>query len=119
MTDMTRKEILPAVMAYSNAAAEGVSKRKTLDPSAACAYETKLLKRLGSLSDCIDQAAEELEKDITELDSLENVTFQSVHIRDIIIPKMAELRTACDEAETLTARSYWPFPTYGDLLFGV
>ena len=119
MTDMTRKEILPAVMAYSNAAAEGVSKRKALDPSAAFAYETKLPKRLGSLSDCIDQAAEELEKDITELDSLENVTFQSVHIRDIIIPKMAELRTACDEAETLTARSYWPFPTYGDLLFGV
>jgi glutamine synthetase len=32
---------------------------------------------------------------------------------------MAELRTACDKAETLTARSYWPFPTYGDLLFGV
>ncbi len=60
-----------------------------------------------------------MEKDITELDSLENVTFQSVHIRDIIIPKMAELRTACDEAETLPARSYWPFPTYGDLLFGV
>ena len=33
--------------------------------------------------------------------------------------RMAELRAVCDEAETLTAASYWPFPTYGDLLFGV
>ena len=39
--------------------------------------------------------------------------------RDEIIPKMAELRAGCDEAETLTAADYWPFPTYGDLLFGM
>ena len=40
-------------------------------------------------------------------------------VRDEVLPRMAELRAVCDEAETLTASSYWPFPTYGDLLFGV
>ena len=40
-------------------------------------------------------------------------------IRDVILQKMAELRVVCDEAETYTAAKYWPFPTYGDLLFGV
>ena len=40
-------------------------------------------------------------------------------IRDNVIPKMAELRAVCDEAETMTGAKYWPFPTYGDLLFGV
>ena len=30
---------------------------------------------------------------------------------------MAELRRAADEAEILTERDYWPFPTYGDLLY--
>ena len=29
------------------------------------------------------------------------------------------LRAVADELETLVAREYWPFPTYGDLLFGV
>ena len=38
---------------------------------------------------------------------------------DSVIPKMKELRKICDEAETLTAKSYWPFPTYGDILFSV
>ena len=40
-------------------------------------------------------------------------------IRDDILQKMAELRVVCDEAETITAEEYWPFPTYGQLLFGV
>ena len=38
---------------------------------------------------------------------------------EALLPEMAGLRAVCDEAETLTAASYWPFPTYGDLLFGV
>ena len=40
-------------------------------------------------------------------------------IRDIVLPRMAELRAVCDEAETITAKSFWPFPTYGELLFSV
>ena len=40
-------------------------------------------------------------------------------IRDVILQRMAELRVVCDEAETLTAESYWPFPTYEKLLFSV
>ena len=119
MADMARREIQPAVMAFSADAAKGITAKKAIDESIACRYESKLVKRLGVLSDCIDTSTDELEEAVTVLDSLENVTFQALHIRDIIIPKMAELRAACDEAETLTASSYWPFPTYGDLLFGV
>ena len=119
MADMARREIQPAVMAFSADAAKGITAKKAIDESIACRYESKLIKRLGVLSDCIDTSTDELEEAVTVLDSLENVTFQALHIRDIIIPKMAELRAACDEAETLTASSYWPFPTYGDLLFGV
>ncbi|MCI9656855.1 MAG: hypothetical protein HFF45_12715, partial [Lawsonibacter sp.] len=40
-------------------------------------------------------------------------------IRDTVLPQMGRLRLPCDQAETLTPKKYWPFPTYGDLLFGV
>ena len=40
-------------------------------------------------------------------------------IRDTVLNLMCELRLACDEAETLTAKTYWPFPSYADLLFSV
>ena len=85
----------------------------------ACGYETKVVKRLSTLADSIDAATEELEKAVTTLDDLGDVTEESAYVRDTLLPKMAELRASCDEAETMTATSYWPFPTYGDLLFGV
>ena len=44
---------------------------------------------------------------------------ESAIIRDVILPKMSELRIPCDQAELLTSKSYWPFPTYGDILFSV
>ena len=40
-------------------------------------------------------------------------------IRDELLPKMNEVRVACDEAEVITAEKFWPFPTYGDLIFGI
>ena len=40
-------------------------------------------------------------------------------IRDGILAKMEALRAACDEAETITAKEYWPYPSYGELLFSV
>ena len=48
-----------------------------------------------------------------------DATAQAFHIRDTVLGRMAALRKLCDEAETVTAADYWPFPTYGDLLFGV
>lgn len=47
------------------------------------------------------------------------MTKSAALIRDVILQKMAELRIVADEAETLTAEKYWPFPTYDKLLFGV
>ena len=119
MADMARKEILPAVAAYAAALAEGAAKKKAAEASLPCGYETKLIKKLSCLTDGADAAAEELEKAVTALDALGDVTAEANHVRDTLLPKMAELRAVCDEAETVTAAAYWPFPTYGELLFGV
>lgn len=62
---------------------------------------------------------EELVQALADIQKAEDVVQESAMIRDKVLVKMEELRAVCDEAETLTAKSYWPFPTYGDLLFGV
>ena len=85
----------------------------------ACGYETKLVGKLSCLTDCADGKTELIEKAVTELDALDDITAEANFVRDTVLPAMAELRAVCDEAERLTAASYWPFPTYGDLLFGV
>ena len=119
MADIARKEIMPAIAAFTAALAEGAAKKKAAAPDLACGYETKLVKKLSCLNDAAETAAEELEKTVTSLDALGDVTAEAAFVRDSVLPAMARLRAVCDEAEALTSAEYWPFPTYGDLLFGV
>ncbi|MCM1119596.1 MAG: glutamine synthetase III [bacterium] len=119
MVDMARTQIVPAIEGYTLKLAQTGAAKKALDPNLACSYETELVRKLSALTDRIDAKVGELEEAILSIHMAEDITAQSYVIRDSILPKMSELRIPCDEAETLTARSYWPFPTYGDLLFGV
>ena len=119
MVDMARKEILPAVEAYVRDLSDTLRAKKAAVPGAAAKYETGLIARLSALTDEIDDAAAALERAMIQYKAIGDITEAANMIRDVILQKMAELRVPCDEAETLTAEKYWPFPTYGDLLFGV
>ena len=117
MVDMARKEILPAVVRYCGDLASVLNAKKAAAPELGFAYESRQVKRLSVLIDSIDEATEALEKSVLALDG--DNTKQAFHIRDEVLCKMSKLRALCDETETITAADYWPFPTYGDLLFGV
>ncbi len=119
MVDMVRKEILPAVEAYAGDLAKTLAAKTSVVPSIAGKYEKGIITKLSSLADEIDEAASELESAIIKLDAISDITESSFMIRDVLLQKMAELRVVCDEAETITAEKYWPFPTYDQLLFGV
>ena len=119
MVDMTKTEIAPAVEAYVLDLAKTVAAKRALDLNIACVYEQDLIRKLASLTDCIAVKAAALENAVTALHAAEDVTAEACAIRDTVLVKMSELRMVCDEAETLTAKKYWPYPTYGDLLFGV
>ena len=119
MVDMARKEILPAVETYLRDLSGTVAAKAAAVPGLACKYEKGIITKLSTLVDEIDDAAEALDSTLVRLKAVPDVTDAAYVIRDVVLQKMAELRVVCDEAETLTAAKYWPFPTYGDLLFGV
>ena len=119
MVDMARKQILPAVENYARDVASAGIAKKTFDPETVCNYETKLVKKLSLLTDQIEMKTDDLEDAVMKVKEISDVKEEGYAIRDNILSKMSELRAVADEAETLTAESYWPFPTYGELLFGV
>ena len=119
MVDMARKQILPAVESYAADLAASLAAKKAVVPGLACAYETGLVTKLSGLTDQIALKIDELESAVLELKDAADVREESCAIRDTVLGKMAALRAVADEAETQTASDYWPFPTYGDLLFGV
>ena len=119
MVDMARKEILPAVEAYLGNLSGTVAAKTAAVPGLACKYEKDQISKLSKLADEISDAASSLDTTLIRLKAIPDVTDAAYVIRDVVLQKMAELRVVCDEAESITADKYWPFPTYGDLLFGV
>ena len=119
MVDMAKTQIAPAIEAYTADVAKAAAAKKAVDSTLACSYETGIVKRLSALTDRIADRSQELEKALVSIGSVEDIGAESIMIRDDVLRIMGELRLACDEAETLTAKSYWPFPSYADLLFGV
>ena len=119
MVDMARKEILPAVESYTKSLAETLAAKKAAVAGLPCKYETATIAKLSELSDEIADATADLDSEIAKFQAIEDVTEAANDIRDVILGKMDALRTVCDEAETITAKEFWPFPTYSDLLFSV
>ena len=119
MISMARTQIAPAIESYAGHVAATASSKLNLAPDLMCRYETGLVRKLSGLLDQIEEKADALEGAAEAVRGAEDIIEESCMIRDLVLPAMEALRTPCDQAEAVTAKSYWPFPTYADLLFGV
>ena len=119
MCDMASRDILPSIEAYAADLASSVSAKHSIMPELPCTYEKSRIRKLSILVDQIDSAVHVLEDALINLGLVSDITLQANMIRDEILPDMNLLRAPVDEAETITAAKYWPFPTYGELLFSV
>ena len=119
MSEIARREILPAIEEYTAFLAKTAKNKKAVDESVPCTYETDVIKKLSGLASQIYSGLDELDKAVIKLSDAADVEEEGYMIRDELLPKMNEVRVACDEAEVITAEKFWPFPTYGDLIFGV
>ncbi|MBR6322635.1 MAG: glutamine synthetase type III, partial [Lachnospiraceae bacterium] len=119
MINMVHKRIAPAITRFTADLAKEAAEKKALFPDLACSYESDLVVKLSGITDCIAGKTAELEKAVMGLSDAADIVEESALIRDTVLPRMSELRVPCDRAELLVAKSYWPFPTYGDILFSV
>ena len=119
MTDMARKDYLPSIEEYLSKLAKTTESIKAVAPNAKCSYEIGTIEKLSELTDIISEKTDILDKALDSLKECENIKKTSEAVRDDVLPKMDELRRYVDEAEMLTDEKYWPFPSYGKLLFSV
>ena len=119
MIEMARKEILPAMEAYTLRIANTGNSKRALMPEVDCSYEEKTVKRLTALTLTIDAGVSELEETVAKVRRIDDVLKRAYAYKDEVVSLMAKIREAADEGESLTAKKYWPYPVYEDLLFGV
>ncbi len=119
MISMARKQIIPSIAKFTADTAKQASKKCAVCSGLACSYEKKLIEKLSAITDKMDEQTDALEKAAAELKAKSDIIAQSEFVRDEILPAMEALRKTADEAEPLTDATYWPFPTYDELLFGI
>lgn len=119
MIDMARKDILPAAMAYTKDLTETAVNKKALSGAITCEAEEALVTKLSALSASLYKKTEALESALIGVKDYTEAAQTATYYKDYVLTAMQELRAVADEIETLVGANYWPYPTYGDLLFGV
>ena len=117
MIDMANKQILPAVTTYIKELAKTAIATKELGFEATAQVNTA--KKLAKLSADASKYLEKLGVNVHKAEAIDDITKKAMFYRTDVIPIMDNLRKTADEMEVNTADKYWPFPTYGDILFSV
>jgi glutamine synthetase len=118
MLELANRDIVPAVLAYTmDVAGSAKAKAEFLDKKQT-KLENRLLDKLGSLSTSLSESIFRLELALDrepEAGTLEIATYYGTAVTEA----MGKLREVCDSLEIITDRSYWPLPSYGEILYSV
>ncbi|MGN1479089.1 MAG: glutamine synthetase III [Acutalibacteraceae bacterium] len=118
MLHIASKEIIPAVVEYSTDLCESVSLKKTVNASLNCSCEEGLLADISAYQGELYSAVANLKGVLANVPEDDALTY-ATYYKETVIPAMNAVREPADKLELLIGREYWPFPTYGDLLFSV
>ncbi|WP_022753434.1 glutamine synthetase III [Butyrivibrio fibrisolvens] len=113
MSDMIRRQILPAVSEYATTLADRIAVKK--DAGFSAGYEAKVGAKISTLSDKLQLAQEKIDNDLKKKPA--DATKCMKYSRDTILKDMNKAREIADQLEELTDRDFWPFPVYSEMLF--
>jgi glutamine synthetase len=118
MLELANRDIVPAVIAYTtDVAGSAKAKEEFLDKKQA-KLEELLLEKLGSLSTSLSESISWLELTL-DREPLTEPLENAVYYGTVVTEAMEKLREVCDSLEIITDRSYWPLPSYGEILYSV
>ncbi len=119
MIDMAKKQIVPAVIQYQNGLASSVNAIKAASPDVDNSVQISLMRDISINLKATYEALGELEKVTAKAESFSPGQEQARFYHDVVCKVMLELREPADRLEMLVAKSAWPFPSYGDMIFEV
>ena len=116
---LVKKYIFPSVTAYIKDLSNTVNELKSAVPTAIVGAQTELITNLSNLLNAMYEDNNKLEEFSLTAAKIGALQERANYYRDYVIPCMAKVRASADELELITAKKYWPMPTYGDLIYKV
>ncbi len=119
MLDMAKKDIAPAVMAFEQELSNGAALKKSISSTLSTYAEEKLLDSLSTKLDAFVNKTADLEEALQRTGDYKDNLSLAKYYRNVVFTLMGELRELSDSMEKETSAKYWPYPSYGEILFGV
>lgn len=116
MIELTKRDIIPAVSAFTSDMSAAVLNKKSVSDKIPCDAEEAIIEKASELLCKIYERTGVLEELVKEIAPLKESELSMAYANKII-PAMADLREVIDKAETIVGADYWPYPTYGEMLF--
>lgn len=119
MLSMVKKVILPATCHYIRDLSDTAEAKRRLCGDIPCTMEEELVQKLSSLCQCGYGSVDALSTSLVDAHNQEDIQAMGQFYANTVFPTMQQLRTTVDELEASVAKEYWPYPTYGEMLFSV
>ena len=119
MVNMSKKNIIPAILSYIKDLSESIATKKSISANMEYGVEDALIKKLSRLASDLYRKTEDLAEDIIKAGGIDNLIENATYYCQSVLVKMVDLRAIADEIEQNCSKEYWPFPSYGDLLYSV
>ena len=114
---MINRDVIPAIATYSNHLCEAINNKNAIRIDSSVEYE--LLSRLTACNKELFSLSSALKMAVASAERSKDIMEKSKEYRDVILKLMADIRKYADSAETVVPSDYWPYPSYGDLLFKI
>ena len=119
MIDMAKKDIAPAVISFVKEVSEAVALKQSISSKLSTYAEEELIKILSNGLEKFVKKTDELEKAVKNAGEHKDNLSLAKYYRNTVFNLMNELRELGDSMEQNTNSKYWPYPSYGEILFGV
>lgn len=119
MLDMLKKEIIPSICSYSHDLSETALSKKLIISDIDCSLEINLISKISSLSSYLYKKCEVLDNLLLDVKLYTDIKKCSQYYKENIVTAMQDIRVLTDELELIIGKKYWPYPTYGELLYSI
>lgn len=119
MMSMAKRDVVPALIKFSGDVSAAALSKKSVCSDADITIEEDIIKELSIITKRIYESVARLEKELARAASKVDLTERSMDYRNRVFSEMEALRAFVDKAETIVGKEYWPYPSYGEILYSV
>ena len=117
LIEMMNRDVIPAITAYTSTLCEAVNNKNAI--GADNSVERELVSKLSAANKEIFSLTSQLKGAVASAERSFDTFEKANEYRNIILTLMSDIRKYADSAESVMPKNYWPYPTYGDLLFKI